>query len=151
MPRRPSWSEPRLCQRNGFQSQGIDLTPVHPWRRQSVEKRLQGGPGVGPPCAPWGRNPGCWQRPRPSSEGCSVPPAQEVPPSEALGAGEGEPGVNLASSSSRKDSAPFCALGLINSNAKSSCLACGPRTGGCPWQGWDKLEVSWTQETPLKA
>lgn len=80
-----------------------------------------------------------------------MPLAQEVPPSEVLGAGEGEPGVNLALSSSRKDSAPFCALGLINSNAKSSCLACGPRKGGCPWRGWDKLEVSWTQETPLKA
>lgn len=32
--------------------------------------------------------------------------AQEVPPPEALGADEREPGVNLVSSSSRKDSAP---------------------------------------------
>ena len=31
----------------------------------------------------------------------------------------------------------FCVLGLINSNTKSSCLARGPRTGGCPAGGRD--------------
>lgn len=97
------------------------------------------------------RTQGAGRGPAPAQRGTPCPWPRRSHPRKVLGAGEGEPGVNLALSSSRKDSAPFCALGLINSNAKSSCLACGPRTGGCPCWGWDKLEVSWTQETPLKA
>lgn len=71
-----------------------------------MSRRLQGRPEAGAPCAPRGQNPGCWQSPAPARRGALCPRPRRSRASEALGAGEGEPGVNVVSSSSRNDGAP---------------------------------------------
>lgn len=139
MPRRPSWSEPWLCQRNGSQGQGRCQGQFTRGRGRELRRDSKGCLEGGSLCMAVTKPPRCWQRSHPSLRGeLHVPSPGSPMPRKPWEQVQGSL-VSVWFQPLLGETMPlFCVLGLINSNTKSSCLACGPRTGGRPAGGRDR-------------